>query len=72
MHNGTVIVQFHSISLSIFFERLNLAGIRDCGRPAPRTGEIRIINWTDKMDPTPNFGVTMISEVPSNPLDGNI
>ena len=29
--------------------------------------ELPIINWTDKMDPTPNFGVTMISEVPSNP-----
>ena len=27
----------------------------------------RIIKWTDKMDATPSFGVTMISEVPSNP-----
>ena len=23
--------------------------------------------WTDKMDATPSFGITMISEVPSNP-----
>ena len=47
--------------------KFGVGSIPDCGRPAPRTGEIRIINWTDKMDPTPNFGVTMISEVPSNP-----
>ena len=28
---------------------------------------VRIIKFKHKMDATPNFGVTMISEVPSNP-----
>ena len=39
----------------------------DSGRPAPRTEGLCIIKFVCKMDATPSFGVTIISEVPSNP-----
>ena len=40
---------------------------KDCGRPAPSTERFHVISFKHKMDATPSFGVTMISEVPSNP-----
>ena len=39
----------------------------DCGRPAPSTEGFHIIKFKHRMGATPSFGVTMISEVPSNP-----
>ena len=41
--------------------------IIDCGRPALCTEGFHIIKFKHKMDATPSFEVTMISEVPSNP-----
>ena len=40
---------------------------KDCSRPAPSTEGFHIMKFKHKIGATPSFGVTMISEVPSNP-----
>ena len=53
---------------TLIFEHLFNGKVKDCGRPAaPRNNNFYYIACTLKMDPTPSFGVSMISEVTSNP-----
>ena len=54
------------INLSKWYQ-IDIFGIFDCARPATSTCKFYLINWTLKMNATPSFGVSMISEVPSNP-----